>query len=560
MTTQAQHPTTSGSGDEAQHAAEVHGGHIVAQRLKAHGVTALFTLSGAHIFPIYDGCREAGIRIVDVRHEQTAAFAAEGWAKVTREPGVCAVTAGPGVTNIVSALASAQATGSPMLALGGRAPEHRWGAGSLQEFDHIPVVAPVTKHAATVRTADQLGGALDHAFAELATAPGGPVFLDLPLDALYSTASAPGTAAPPARPWAPAAPATDITAAVDLLAGAQRPVIMAGSGLYWARAESALVTLAEQAGIPVLVNGLGRGCIQAAHPNFFSRARGRALREADVAIIVGTALDFRLGFGEAFGADTKLIWMDGAAPPRAHPRAVDVQLIGDVRGALEHLSTGGGRNAARLDWLDELRSVERERRTGEGSELSDGRAPLHPLRIYGELNSLLDADATVVCDGGDFVSYSGKQIESSSPGTFLDPGTFGCLGSGPGYAIAASLVRPQSQTVLLMGDGAFGFAGMDFDSFVRHDLPVVAVMGNNGIWGLEKHPMELLFGYSVAADLQPGCRYDQVVEALGGHGEFVERPEQLRPALERAFAAGKPALVNVLTDPAVAYPRSTNLA
>jgi acetolactate synthase-1/2/3 large subunit len=211
-------------------------------------------------------------------------------------------------------------------------------------------------------------------------------------------------------------------------------------------------------------------------------------------------------------------------------------------------------------WISELRSAETEKRAGEQAELRDDRAPLHPMRVYAELATVLDRDAIVIGDGGDFVSYAGKVVDSYEPGCWLDPGPFGCLGTGPGYALAAKLARPERQVVLLLGDGAFGFAGMEFDTLARHGVNVVAVMGNNGIWALEKHPMEFLYGYSVAADLRPGTRYDEVVQALGGHGELVERPADLRGALERALSAGAPALVNVLTDPAVAYPRRSNLA
>jgi acetolactate synthase-1/2/3 large subunit len=223
-------------------------------------------------------------------------------------------------------------------------------------------------------------------------------------------------------------------------------------------------------------------------------------------------------------------------------------------------AAGGGASPGRAGWLDELRMLENERRASEQAELGDDRAPLHPMRLYHELKQVLDRNAIVIGDGGDFVSYAGRVIDSYEPGTWMDPGPFGCLGSGPGYAIAAKLARPERQVCLLMGDGAFGFAGMEFDTMVRHGIPVVAVMGNNGIWALEKHPMEYLYGYSVAADLQPELRYDQVVEALGGHGELVRQPDELKPALERAFASGKPALVNVLTDPTVVYPRKSNLA
>ncbi len=348
--------------------------------------------------------------------------------------------------------------------------------------------------------------------------------------------------------------------AVALLRDAERPVIMAGSDLYWGHGEHALRELAEAVGIPVLLNGLARGCLAADHPLFHSRARRAALQEADVALVVGVPMDFRLGFGSAFGDDCELIVLDVAEPEREHPRAVAAELYGDLAGTLRALAGAAAGGSPTRAWLERLRGIETELRAGEREQLADPRAPLHPLRVYAELAEVLDRDAIVICDGGDFASYAGRAIDSFQPGCWLDPGPFGCLGCGPGYALAAKLARPGRQVVLLLGDGAFGFSGMEWDTLARHGVGVVGVIGNNGIWGLEKHPMEFLYGYSVVADLRPGTRYDRVVEALGGHGSLVREPAELRPALERALAAGGPALVNVLTDPSVAYPRSSNLA
>jgi acetolactate synthase I/II/III large subunit len=346
-------------------------------------------------------------------------------------------------------------------------------------------------------------------------------------------------------------------------------VIMAGTDLYWGRGEIALLELVEALRIPVFLNGLARGCVAADHELFFSRVRSHALKSADVALVIGVPMDFRLGFGASFGEDTEIVVLDVAEPARAHPRAVAAELYGALAPTLADLrigasqSPGGAEDSgarARERWVGELRAAESERREGERAEREDGRAPLHPMRLYAELASVLDRDAIVIGDGGDYVSYAGRVVDTYLPGCWLDPGPFGCLGTGPGYALAAKLAHPDRQVVLLLGDGAFGFAGMEFDTLARHGVNVVGVMGNNGIWALEKHPMEFLYGYSVAAELRPGTRYDQVVEALGCHGELVERPHDLRPALERALSAGKPALVNVLTDPAVVYPRKSNLA
>jgi acetolactate synthase I/II/III large subunit len=542
-----------------------HGGRLIARRLKAHGVSKLFTLSGGHLFSIYDGCREEGIEIVDVRHESTAAFAAEGWAKVTREPGVCALTAGPGVTNGMSAIASAQANHSPIVVLGGRAPAMRWGQGSLQEIDHVPFMRPLTKLAATAGGTEEIPGLVDVAFHAALAPHGGPTFVDFPLDFVFMEAPEPELAGESTgsaqSTLSSRAAGAEIERAGELLGAAERPVIMAGTDLYWGHGEEALLELAETLRIPVFLNGLARGCVAADHELFFSRARSHALKGADVALVVGVPMDFRLGFGGAFGDETEILVVDVAEPERAHPRAVAAECYGGLGETFADLRAAAGAKALSSEgWVSELRAVETERREGERAEREDDREPLHPMRLYAELGAMLDRDAIVIGDGGDYVSYAGRVIDSYQPGCWLDPGPFGCLGTGPGYALAAKLARPDRQVVLLLGDGAFGFSGMEFDTLVRHGVDVVGVMGNNGIWGLEKHPMEFLYGYSVAADLRPGTRYDKVVEALGAHGELVQRPADVRPALERAFAAGRPALVNVLTDPTVAYPRRSNLA
>jgi len=544
-----------------EQATTLHGGRLIARRLKAHGVTKLFTLSGGHLFSIYDGCRAEGIDLVDVRHESAAAFAAEGWAKVTRRPGVAAVTAGPGVTNVMSALAGAQQSHSPMLVLGGRAPAWRWGQGSLQEIDHVPFVRPVTKFAATAETTAEMPGLVDDALATSLRAHSGPTFLDFPLDHVFSEAEEPEAGPPLPDPADGPEPDGDaLLRAIGLLREAERPVIMAGSNLYWAHGETALHALAEERGIPVFLNGLARGCVPADDAIAFSRARSTALKGADVALVVGVPMDFRLGFGQSFGEETEIVAIDRAEPVHEHPREPAAELYGGVAAILDALRTASRGGADTGAWVAALCKEEDERRAGEAAELADERAPLHPMRLYGELRRVLDRDAIVIGDGGDFISYAGRIMDSYEPGCWLDPGPYGCLGCGPGYALAAKLAHPGRQVVLLVGDGAFGFSGMEFDTLARHGVDVVAVMGNNGIWALEKHPMEFLYGYSVVADLRPGTRYDELVAALGGHGELVERPADLRPALVRAFEAGRPALVNVLTDPAVAYPRRSNLA
>lgn len=537
-------------------AVEGHGGDLALAALRARGVSAMFTLSGGHVFPLYDAAHTTGFPLVDVRHEQSAVFAAEATAKLTRRPGLAVLTAGPGVTNGVSGVTSAMFNGSPVVVLGGRAPQARWGAGSLQEFDHVPVLAPITKHAATVTdvasTAADVGAAVD-----LALAPHrGPVFLDLPMDVVFSRATV--TIDPPAAPILVRPDPDEVAKAAALLAGAARPVMIAGSDVYAGCAEAALVAAAEALRVPVFSNGQGRGCIPADHPLAFARVRGTAFKTADLVMVVGTPLDFRLAFG-SFGDAAVVHVVDSLTQLAGHvtPAAAPV---GDLATILTAFADYRGQRTDHETWITELRGLEDAARAAELDLLQADTDPIKPTRIYGELRKVLDRDAVVICDGGDFVSYGGRYLDSYTPGCWLDPGPYGCLGTGAGYAIGARVARPSSQVCVLFGDGAGGFSLMDVESLARQQMPVVMVMGNNGIWGLEKHPMRLAYGYDVAADLQPGLRYDDVVGALGGAGETVEKPGDLGPALRRAFDAGVPYLVNVLTDPTDAYPRSSNLA
>ncbi|HEY2551434.1 MAG TPA: acetolactate synthase [Streptosporangiaceae bacterium] len=569
--------------------APAHGGAHAVAAARRHGAETMFTLSGGHVFPLYDGAVRADppMRIVDVRHEQTAVFAAEATARLTRATGLAVLTAGPGVTNGISAITTAHFNASPVVVIGGRAPDYRWGSGSLQEFDHPALLRPVTKRAWTEHQAAGVGPAVDEAFRLAAEPHRGPVFLDVSLEALFGTAGEvtavpavpPGAAGGPPEAAAGGLPGAEaetsaapdseaLNRIAELLAGASRPVLVLGSDVWLGGAAAAARDAAEQLRLPVVANGQGRGILPAGHDLLVTRARSLAFGEADLVIVAGTPLDFRLGYGEFGGRNgaprAAVVHVADAASALASHCELAASAAGDLAAFFTGLAGAAGqagvtpRGAAwTASWLPALAEASRAAVSADAALLASDAMPIHPMRIYGELAAVLDSDAVVIGDGGDFVSYAGKYIEPRQPGGWLDPGPYGCLGTGLGYAIAARIARPSAQVLLLLGDGAAGFSLMDADTLVRHRLPVVMVCGNNGIWGLEKHPMQALYGYDVAAELQPGCRYDQVVAALGGAGEIVTEPGGIGPALRRAFSSGVPYLVNVITDPAIAYPRST---
>lgn len=533
---------------------EGHPGQQALHVLGRFGVDTMFTLNGGHIWPFYDAARDQGWRVIDTRHEQTATFAAEAWAKLTRTPGVAALTAGPGITNGVSAITSAHFNGSPLVVLGGRAPAARWGSGSLQELDHVPIVSSITKHAATITDASSAAADV-YAAASLAMTPHrGPVFLDVPMDVIF----APATAEVPdhVEPSGALPDPAEVAGIAMLLAAAERPAVIVGSDVYWGGAWDELAAAMEHLRVPCWFNGLGRGCLPADHELAFTRTRGLLKTHADLVVVIGTPLDFRLGFGR-FGNATVAHVTDARSGRAQHVEVPSCS--GDLSMVLAGVAAYAGPRKDHEAWIATVRDAEKAAAAADAELLTADSDPIKPTRIYGELGRRLERDAVVICDGGDFASYAGKHVEVFTPGCWLDTGPYGCLGNGPGYALAARAARPDSQVVVLLGDGAAGFSLMDADSLVRHGMPVVMIVGNNGMWGLEKHPMQAVYGWDLACDLQPGTRYDDVVRALGGAGETVSSPAEIGPALDRAFASGVPYLVNVLTDPGDVYPRSSNL-
>ncbi len=526
----------------------VQGGRLAARAIAAEGVDVVFTLSGGHVMPIYEGCRHEGVRLVDVRHEQSAAHAAEAWGRVRRSCGVALVTAGPGVTGTVTAVAACFTAQTPLVVLGGARPlaQAEWGA--LQEFDQLALMKPITKWAAICPATERIPEYVAIAFRHALAPPRGPVYLELPADLLFDDA-APGEPAPARTAPRAFGDPDEIMKAADLLTGAERPAVVAGSGIWWDGAAGQLSSFAGNGRLPVFLNGSGRGSLPPDHELFFQHSRSAALGEADVVCVVGTPLDFRLRYGR-FG-DGKLIHVHGDPRELGRNRVPDAAIVGDCAAVLGALADGveapsDGRSA----WLERLRAAEAAWWDEHRREIDSASSPIHHYRLGRELDRVLDPGTVVVGDGGDVVAAVSRVLRVHRPGHWLDPGPFGCLGVGPGYTIGAGAAGFGSHLVCVLGDGAFGLNGLDYDTLVRFSIPAVLVIGNDAAWGEVRIPQVGIYGDEgeLATTLAPS-RYDRLCDVFGGHGEHVERPEEIAPALERALASGEPAIVNVMLDP-----------
>ncbi|HEV8571919.1 MAG TPA: thiamine pyrophosphate-binding protein [Actinomycetota bacterium] len=532
-----------------------HGGHLVARALAAEGVRHLFTLSGGHIAPIYDGCTDEGIRIVDFRHEQAAAHAADGWARVTGRPGVCAVTAGPGVTDAVTGIANGFYADSPMVVLGGKSPLSELEMGSLQEMDHVTLVRSITKWARTCWETRRIADYVTEAFRHATSGRMGPVFLDIPLEVQLNVW--PAGVEVPERYRTDAKPLGDpdlVGRAASALRESEHPVVFAGAGIRWAGGHEALAALADALKAPVFLNSLGRGCLSPDHPCFFSAARKFALGKADLILALGVDWDFRLGFGRKhIGEGARVIQVDVDGSHIGRNRPVDVGIVGDPGKVAEQLLAEGIGHGEEPSWTGEVRDEEHRLAEEARAGMESDAVPIHPLRFAREIRDFLDPDAVVVGDGGDIVGISSSLIHAREPGNWLDPGPFGCLGVGPSFAIAARLAKPDVQVLIVYGDGSFGLNAMEYESAIRQNLPFVGIIGNDGAWGQIRVAQEALYGEgnAPAAVLSQDTPYERMVEALGGHGERVTEPGQIRPALGRALDAGVPACINVILDPSL---------
>jgi acetolactate synthase-1/2/3 large subunit len=541
--------------------ADLTGGELVARVVKRAGVDHIFTLCGGHILPIYDGCLDAGIRVIDVRHEQAAAHAADAYARLTRNVGVAVVTAGPGVTDAVTGVANAYAARSPVVLIGGAAPLALRGLGALQDMDQVSLLRSVTKGVWSVPETRQIPEVLTTAIRTALSGRPGPVFVEIPVDLLMNRIE--DRVAPiPEHYVHRAATLADpdlVVRLAHLLSRAQRPVIVAGSGVYWDDAAKSLAAFAEAAGVPVFMNGAGRGTLPHDHPLAFAQGRGFALAAADFVLVLGAPLDFRLGYGRppTFAEDVNVCMVDGDPAELGRNRPLAVGLVGHIGRVLDQLvdvlpASLAGRWE---EWRRRVGDKEREGRAQLAAEAASDAIPISHYRWAAELAEVVTADTIVVGDGGDVVGCASKMVRLSRDGQWLDPGPFGCLGVGPSFAIAAKLLHPDKRVLLIAGDGAFGLNGMEMETAVRFGLPITCIVGNDGGWGQIRNPQLSFWGTerAVATSL-PTTRYDLMVEALGGRGAYVTDPGEIRPTLEKALASSEVWCINVVLDPA-AYRR-----
>ena len=529
-----------------------HGGKLAARALKHAGVECIFTLSGGHIMPIYDGCLDEGIRIVDVRHEQATTHAADAWSRVNPgKIGVAVVTAGPGVTDAVTGVANAWRANSPILCIGGQGPFANLGRGSLQEMDHVSLMRPITKYSAACYDTGRIPEYIERAVRAAVSGIPGPAFLELPMDVLMNEASIERATFPPISTAPPLVgpQGEEVIKALRILAEAKRPMLMAGTSVKWSNAQPQLNAFLARTNVPAYANGMGRGTVPRDSKHLFNRTRREALEAADVVVLAGTILDFRMNFGQSIPENAKIVQLDMDNMLIGHNRASHAALVGNLAVSFDALMRTMDDEKIALDfsaYSAELRAKEDAYRAREQAKQASDAVPIEADRMCREVANFVEQfdDMIVIGDGGDIVASAAKVVPIPKNGYWMDPGPLGTLGVGMPFAIAAQIAHPGKKVLIIYGDGSFGLNGFEYDTAVRFNLPIVGIVGNDAAWGQMMRPQIALY-QRPCATLLNYTRYDQVVEALGGHGEYVEQPGDIRPALERAFASGKPACVNV---------------
>ncbi|MGS2641764.1 thiamine pyrophosphate-binding protein [Streptosporangium sp. LJ11] len=547
----------------------ISGGHLVAKALKAEGIDVIFTLCGGHIIDIYDGCVDEGIEVIDVRHEQVAAHAADGYARITGKPGCAVVTAGPGTTDAVTGVANAFRAESPMLLIGGQGALSQHKMGSLQDLPHVDMMTPITKFAATVPSTERVADIVSMAFRECYHGAPGPSFLEIPRDVLDASVPLSKARIPEAgRYRASVRQAGDPEAVerlADLLAHAEKPCVLLGSQVWTTRGTDDAINFVRALNIPAYMNGSARGTLPPGDPHHFQLSRRYAFTNADLIIIVGTPFDFRMGYGKRLSPSATVVQIDLDYRTVGKNRDVDLGIVGDaglILAAATQAASGRVENGAtrRKEWLEELRAVETAAYEKRLPRQLSGAQPIDPYRLVHEINEFMTEDTIYIGDGGDIVTFSGQVVQPKSPGHWMDPGPLGTLGVGVAFAMAAKYARPDKEVLCLFGDGAFSLTGWDFETMVRFDLPFIGVIGNNSSMNQIRYGQAAKYGENRGrvGNTLGDVRYDEFARMLGGHGEEVRDPADIRPALERARESGKPALINVWVDPDVYAPGTMN--
>jgi thiamine pyrophosphate-dependent acetolactate synthase large subunit-like protein len=529
----------------------VRGNQLVAQALKARGVETIFFLMGGPMIDAANACEEAGIRMIDVRHEQAAVMMAHAHSRLTNKPTVCMAASGPGTANYSTGLANAYLDRAPVLALGGSSELASQGRGAFQEMDQWGMMKPVVRWSARANETWRIPELIENAFRNATATGTGPVYLDLPGDVLYGEVEEEDVRRiePQVERARPQADAAEIERALDLLAAAERPVAVSGSGLFWSDATDQYRQWIDRAGIPFFTTPIARGAIPEDHELLFAGVRSKAFREADLILLVGTRMNYVVDYvgPPRFAAAAKLIQIDIDEAEVGRTRHADAALVGDARAVLQQLLS---RAEGRLDsdrykpWVDSLRTANEEKADKREESMSTGAVPIHPLRLCKEVRDFMDRDAILSVDGQEILNFGRQAIPTFVPRHRLNSGPLGTMGVGLPFGIGAKAAKPDTQVIVVHGDGSMGLNAMELDTAVRHDLPVLVVVSNNGGWTAAtrfKSGREL--GYT---------RFDKIGEALGCHGEHVEDPDEIRPALERAAASGRTAVVNVVTDAAAA--------
>ncbi|MCK2242698.1 MULTISPECIES: thiamine pyrophosphate-binding protein [unclassified Crossiella] len=547
----------------------ISGGHLVAKALKAEGVDVVFTLCGGHIIDIYDGCVDEGIEVIDVRHEQVAAHAADGYARITGKPGCAVVTAGPGTTDAVTGVANALRAESPMLLIGGQGALSQHKMGSLQDLPHVDMMAPITKFSATVPDTARAADMVSMAFRECYHGAPGPSFLEIPRDVLDASVPIAKARIPKAGAYRASTRSAGDPEAIeklaDLLTQAEKPCILLGSQVWTTRGTDAAIDLVRGLNIPAYMNGAARGTLPPGDPHHYQLSRRYAFTNADLIIIVGTPFDFRMGYGKRLSADATVVQIDLDYRTVGKNRDIDLGIVGDAGLVLSQVlaaTTGRISNGAtgRKAWLEELRAVEEQSLGKRMARQLSNANPIDPYRLVHEINEFLTEDSIYIGDGGDIVTFSGQVVQPKSPGHWMDPGPLGTLGVGIPFVLAAKYARPDKEVVALFGDGAFSLTGWDFETLVRYNLPFVGIVGNNSSMNQIRYGQAVKYGEDRGrvGNTLGDVPYDQFAKILGGYGEEVRDPADIAPALQRARESGLPSLINVWVDPDVYAPGTMN--